>query len=126
MLKQLISQRYIGGIYPQRGWELRPCFHSFWHGLHYYRAGSPPDRQRGRHKYCSTVGRGGTLGSEGPKAPLLGSPSEIQHSLRIDSANDFASEVSGEKPSSDLSCVGLWDAEDVPKARKTGEPEIER
>jgi hypothetical protein len=57
---------------------------------------------------------------------LLGAQPEIQGPLQIDCADSFTSEVPGEEPVSDLLCIALRNAEDVPEARKTGEPEIER
>jgi hypothetical protein len=64
--------------------------------------------------------------SEFPKTPLLGPQPEIENPLRIDGSDRFTREVSGEETVSDFLCGVLRNAEDVPEARETGEPEIDR
>src|SRR5215469_8649447 len=65
-------------------------------------------------------------GSELPKTPLLGSQPEIENALRIDCPDRVTMDVSGDEAVSDFFCGVLRNAQDVPEARKTGKPEIER
>jgi hypothetical protein len=77
-------------------------------------------------KACGNTSLALACGFRIPKTPLLRSQPEVQNLLHLDGAYGFTSEVSGEEPVSYLRCIVLRDAEDVPEARKTGEPEIKR
>lgn len=73
---------------------------------------------------CMPGSRDHVYGSELPKTRLLGSQAEIEDALRIDCPNRFTMEVSGDEAVSDFFCGLLRNTQDVPEARKTGEPEI--